>query len=376
MKRVYPILVLLCIVAGTLQNARAAIPREPFGTTRNGEVVELYTLRNANGLTAKVMTYGAVIYSFEAPDKQGRLTNLTANRPTLADYEDKSPNFGAPLGRYANRIANARFQLDGKDYNLTRNHGENILHGGTRHFGKRVWQAEPFEKPGTRGLRLTLTSPDGDEGFPGTLKCALVYELNDANEWRMAWEATTDKATHFNVTHHGYWNLAGAYSGDVLDQVLTVNAGHFLAVDEFLIPTGEIRSIAGTPLDFRQPHRIGERMPSIKEAHFRGGYDHCLVLDKHYAGELSLCGKLVDTKSGRYMEVETTEPGVQLFSANFAGGSYTGPGGYVYPKHLGVCLETQHFPDSPNKAHFPSTVLRPGETFRSVTVLRFGVQRD
>jgi aldose 1-epimerase len=355
---------------------RAEVPREAFGTTRNGEAVELYTLKNAGGLTAKVVTYGAIMYSFEAPDRQGRFTNVTANRPTLADYEEKSPGFGAPIGRYANRIAQARFYLDGQEYSITRNHGQHSLHSGPRHFGKRVWKAEPFEKPGTRGLKLRITSPDGDEGFPGTVQCTLTYELNDANEWHMNWEATTDKATHLNVTHHGYWNLAGAYSGDVLGHVLSVNASHALAVDEFLIPTGEIQSVNGTPLDFRKPHRIGERMSQITGKQFLGGYDHCLVLDKRFPGELSVCGKLLDPASGRSMEVLTTEPGVQVFSANFAAGSYTGPGGYVYPKHPGVCLETQHFPDSPNKPHFPSTVLRPGETFRSTTVLRFGVQRD
>jgi aldose 1-epimerase len=370
------LLVVMTVAAGMVERAWAAVTRLPFGTTRSGEVVELFTLTNAPGVSARVMTYGAVMYSFETPDRHGRFTNLTANRPTLADYEEKSPNFGAPVGRYANRIGNARFALDGKQYTLTPNSGAHQLHGGARHFGKRVWKAEPFEKPGSRGLRMSLISPDGEEGFPGTIHCTLAYELTDDNEWRMTWEATSDKPTHFNVTHHGYWNLAGACSGDVLDHVLTVNAGHFLPVDESLIPTGEIRSLAGTPLDFREPHRIGERMPAITEPHFRAGYDHCLVLKKGYPGELSDCARLVDAKSGRYMEVLTTEPGVQLFTANFASGAFTGPAGYVYPRHLGVCLETQHFPDSPNQPHFPSTVLRPGETFRSVTVLKFGVRGD
>lgn len=364
-----------CLNAAQESRAQPAISKTAFGTTKAGEPVELYTLKNSHGLTAKVMTYGAILYSFEAPDAAGRFTNVTLNRETLADYEKKSACFGALLGRYANRIAGARFPLDGREVTVSRNAGPNHIHGGARGFDKRVWKPEPMQRPSSVALQLTYTSQDGEEGYPGTLVCTVLYELNDNDEWRMEYTAKTDKATPVNLSNHAYWNLAGAQSGDVLEQTLTVNADQYLVVDGELIPTGEMASVEGSPLDFRAPHKIGERMGKIIGKQFGGGYDHCLVVKHTSPGALDRCARLVDAKSGRMMEVFTTQTGVQLYSANFPAGSFEGVNGYSYPAHPGFCLETQHFPDSPNHPGFPTTILRPGETYHEVTVHKFTAAR-
>lgn len=355
--------------------AQAGVEKTPFGATRDGQAVELYTIKNANGLTAKVITYGAIIYSLEVPDKNGVFTNVTANRPTVIDYEKRSACFGAVVGRFANRIAGASFKLEGKEVQVTRNAGKNHIHGGARGFDKVVWQGEPVKGDGFAGVVLTYLSKDGEEGYPGNLRCQLRYELNDQNEWKMDYTATTDKPTVINLSNHAYWNLAGAYSGNVLRHELTLNADKYLLVDEALIPTGEYASVTGTPLDFRQPHTVGSRIGDIKERQFNGGYDHCLVVNHKKDADLTLTAKLKDPLSGRTMQVFTTQPGVQIYSANFGDGAFEGPNGYAYPRHLGLCLETQHFPDSPNKPNFPSTVLRPGDTFRSTTIHKFGVEQ-
>jgi len=347
----------------------------PFGATQDGHAVELYTLSNNHGLSVKVMTYGAIIYSLEAPDRAGRLANVTANRESLADYEKKSACFGSLIGRYANRIAHARFTLDGHEVRLPRNDGPNHIHGGVRGFDKRVWKAQPLRGPDFVALELTYRSPDGEEGYPGTLDCTVLYELNLRKEWKMDYTARTDKPTVVNLCNHAYWNLAGAQSGTVLDQVLTLNADRSLLVDDALIPTGETAPVQGTPLDFRTPHAVGERIGQIQGKQFNGGYDHCLVLNHKEPGDLTFCAKLADPKSGRTMEVFTTEPGVQIYSANFPSGAIEGPHGYPYPEHAGLCLETQHYPDSPHHPRFPSTVLRPGQTYHSTTILKFGVEK-
>ena len=357
------------------QDPKMSIEKSDFGKTHDGEAVELYTLRNANGLTAKVLTYGAIIYSLDVPDRAGHFTNVTANCVSVADYETKSPCFGALIGRYANRIAGAQFILEGRRISLPSNAGPNHIHGGVRGFHKRVWKAEPIRGQDFVGLKLIYVSKDGEEGYPGRLVCTVAYELNNRNEWKMDYSAKTDKTTVVNLTNHSYWNLAGSESGTVLDQVLTVDADKYLLADDALIPTGEIVPVQGTPVDFRKPHRVGERMPEIKEKQFGGGYDHCMVITHKEPGHLDFCAKLKDPASGRTMEVFTTQPGVQIFSANFQPGSLAGPGGYAYPRHLGLCLETQHFPDSPNKPQFPSTVLNPGETYHEVTVHKFGVEK-
>ena len=347
--------------------------RTSFGTTKGGEAVEIYTLENGRGLRARVMTYGAIIVSLEVPDRDGHPANVTLNRETLADYEEKTYGFGSLIGRYANRIAKGKFSLDGKEYTLALNGGENHIHGGVKGFDKRVWKAEPFQGADIAGVKLTYVSADGEEGYPGTLHCTVAYSLNRQNEWKMDYTATTDKPTVVNLCNHAYWNLAGAQSGTALDHLLTVNADQYLPADATLIPTGEIASVAGTPLDFRSPHVIGERIGQIRERQFRGGYDHCLVVKRSKPGELVSCARLVDPRSGRTMEVLTTAPGVQIYSANFPDGAITGPKGYAYPSHAGFCLETQAFPDSPNKPQFPSAVLRPGGTYRATTIHRFTI---
>ena len=367
---------LLCLSISCAMAAPPAktltIGKQPFGTTQDGQPVELYTLQNANGVEAKIMTYGAIIYSLEVPDKQGRFTNVTINRETVTDYEKKSACFGALLGRYANRIGGAKFTIDGREYTLPRNNGRNHIHGG-RGFDKRVWQAEPLQGQDFVAVKLGYLSKDGEEGYPGNLQCTVQYSLNNSNEWKMEYTATTDGATVVNLSNHAYWNLAGAESGNVLAQLLTINADKYLAVDEGLIPTGDMASVASTPLDFVRPRAIGERIGTITERQFLGGYDHCFVINHKTPGDLCFCARLQDPKSGRVMEVLTTEPGVQVYSANFPNGAFEGPNGYSYPRNCGVALETQHFPDSPNKPGFPSTVLRPGQTYRSLTVHRFSV---
>ena len=345
--------------------------KAPFGVTKAGEAVEIYTIDNGNGMRARVMTYGAIICSLEAPDRAGNLANVTLNRETLADYEDKSFCFGSLIGRYANRIAKGRFTLDGREYSLPLNGGENHIHGGLRGFDKRVWKTTAFQDGNAAGVKLTYSSKDGEEGYPGNLECTVTYTLLRQNEWKMEYTATTDKPTVVNICNHAYWNLAGAQSGTILHHELTVNADQYLPADATLIPTGEFASVAGTPLDFRTPHTIGERIGQIRESQYRGGYDHCLVVKRTKPDELVFCARLEDPKSGRLMEVSTTAPGVQLYSANFPDGAVTGPHGYPYPSHAGFCLETQNFPDSPNKPGFPSPILRPGQTYRSTTILRF-----
>jgi len=365
----------LLLVSCNSMAVSSNIESASFGRTKGGQEVSIYTLQNENGVRAKVITYGAIIYSLEIPDKTGKLANVTANRETLADYEAKSACFGAVVGRFANRIANARFSIDGKEFPITRNAGKHHIHGGNKGFDKVVWTARAVRGPDYVAVHLEYTSVDGEEGYPGNLKCSILYELNNKNEWKMQYSATSDKATPINLSNHAYWNLAGAYSGSVLQHELMVNSEQYLLADEALIPTGEFASVEGTPVDFRQPRKIGERMGKITEKQFGGGYDHCMVIKKAAPGELVLAAKLKDPESGRTMEVWTTEPGVQIFSANFGPGVFEGPAGYVYPRHLGLCLETQHFPDSPNKANFPSTILRPGQTFSSTTIHKFGLER-
>lgn len=375
---------IVCLIAlwsfmPTLSPLRASehpgfsIEKTAFGHTHDGQAVDLYTLKNPKGTTVKVITYGAIIYSVEVPDRQGRVTNITANCASVADYEQRSPCFGALLGRYANRIAGGRFTLDGHEYSLPLNGGPNHIHGGPKGFDKQVWNAEPVQVADLVGLKLSYTSKDGENGYPGTVKCTVLYELNSRNEWKMDYTATTDKPTPINLSNHAYWNLAGAYSGPVLDQVLTVNADKYLRADATLIPTGEQVPVEETPLDFRAPHKIGQRIGEIKEKQFNGGYDHCLVVNHKSPGDLALAAKLEDPGSGRTMEVFTTEPGVQIFSANFGPGAFFGPHGYDYPRNLGLCLECQHYPDSPNKPTFPSTILRPGQIYHATTIHKFGI---
>lgn len=365
-------LILGLALAGQLHAAVPGVESRPFGKTRAGEDVQMHILRNRHGLTAKLITFGAIIYALEVPTQNGAPINLTANCESVQDYEQRSPGFGAIIGRYANRIAGARFAIDDKEIEVTRNAGKHHIHGGHRGFAKVVWQTTRIDQePNRVAVQFTYISKDGEEGFPGEVKCRVTYALNDQNELRMEYEAVSTKPTHLNVCNHAYWNLAGAYSGDILQHQLTVNADDYLLVDADLIPTGGFAEVEHTPLDFRQPHRIGERIGLIKGKQFGGGYDHCLVIKRAGPNDLAFCARLSDPSSGRSMEVWTTEPGVQLYSANFGSGSFVGPNGYSYPRHLGFCLETQHYPDSPNRPEFPSTLLRPGQVFRSTTVHKF-----
>lgn len=343
-----------------------AVTKQLFGTTRDGKTVDLYILTHPAGMTAKVMTLGATLIGVEVPDREGKFANVTLHLPSFADYASGHPCFGSICGRYANRIAQGRFTLDGATYTLATNNGRNHLHGGKVGFDKVVWSAEPRDQGGSPGVTLTYGSRDGEEGYPGNLTVTVTYTLTADNELRIQYAATTDKPTVVNLTNHAYWNLSG--SGDILGHELTIHADRYLPVDDGQIPLGELRPVEGSPMDFRKPMPVGSRIAQVP-----GGYDHCYVLNKAADGELSLAARLFDPKSGRVMEVLTTEPGVQLYTAN--GLNLSKPSGIHYGKHAGLCLECQHFPDSPNQAHFPSTVLRPGQTYRQLTVHKFSVAK-
>ncbi len=350
------------------------VKKEAFGTTPDGKAVDLYTLTNPHGIEVRIMTYGGIIVSLKTPDKNGNSADITLGFDSLAAYVAKNPFFGALVGRYGNRIGKARFTLDGKEYKLAVNNGPNALHGGLKGFDKVVWQAEPFEKGSERGLILKYTSVDGEEGYPGTLHVVVTYTLDDKNEFSIHYHATTDKATPVNLTNHTYFNLAGEGSGNILGEELTLNADHFTPVDSTLIPTGTIASVHGTPFDFTKPFAIGARINDTNDQQisFGGGYDHNFVINRKAPG-LALVGRVYDATSGRVLEVDTTEPGVQLYTGNFLDGVH-GKNGHVYNKRDAFCLETQHFPDSPNQANFPSTIVRPGQAYNSTTIWRFSTR--
>jgi len=339
----------------------------PYGKMPDGTAVSLYTLTNGKGMRVKLTNYGAITVSVEVPDKAGKLTDVTVGYDTLEGWLKSTSYFGATVGRYANRIAKGKFTLDGQTYTLATNNGENALHGGIKGFDKVVWNAEPVKTADSAGVKFTYLSKDGEEGYPGNLNVTVVYTLNDKNEFKAEFSATTDKATVVNLAHHTYWNLGGPAAGDILGHLMMINADKYTPVDAGLIPTGELKAVAGTPMDFTAPHAIGERIAQVE-----GGYDHNYVLR---AGDpIHLAAKVVDPKSGRIMEIFTDQPGVQFYSGNFLDGTVTGKGGVVYKKHYGFCLETQHFPDSPNKPDFPSVVLKPGETYKHIMIHKFSNQ--
>jgi aldose 1-epimerase len=317
------------------------------------------------------MTYGAIVVSLETPDRDGKFEDVTLGYDNLDGYIKENPYFGAIAGRYANRIAKGKFVLDGQEYNLAKNDGENSLHGGVKGFDKVVWSAEPFKNKESVGLKLSYTSKDGEEGYPGTLKCTVVYSLTEKNEFRIDYEAVTDKATPVNLTHHSYYNLTGNCKRDILDHKLMLNADYITPVDATLIPTGKLEAVKNTPMDFTTASAIGSRIDSdYGQLKFGRGYDHNWVLNRNGNG-LSLAASLFDPQSGRAMDIYTTEPGIQFYSGNFLDGHIVGKGGKEYKLHYGLCLETQHFPDSPNKPQFPSTILQPGSKYVHTTVHKF-----
>ncbi|MBW8000672.1 MAG: galactose mutarotase [Planctomycetes bacterium] len=345
------------------------ISKEVFGKTADGISVDLYTLTNANGVKTRITNYGGIVVSLEVADREGKIDDVVLGYNSLAEYIKDSPYFGAVVGRCGNRIAKGRFTLDGVEYKLAVNNGENHLHGGLKGFDKVVWEAEEVETPEGVGLKLSYLSKDGEEGYPGNLRCVVTYTLTNDNELKINYEAETDKATPINLTHHSYFNLAGEGNGDILGHELMLNADSYTPVDEGLIPTGEIKSVKDSPIDFTEPAAIGSRISQVE-----GGYDHNYVLNRDNEDLLSLAARVYEQGSGRVMEVYTTEPGVQFYSGNFLDGSLAGKSGEAYGKHYGFCLETQHFPDSPNKANFPSVILNPGEKYSHITVYKFATR--
>ncbi len=345
--------------------AKMKTKKELFGKLQDGRGIELYTLTNSTGLKVRLMTYGATLVSLEVPDQDGQFADITLGHDSIEGYITSSPYFGSIVGRYGNRIAKGQFTLNGIEYQLATNDGENHLHGGARGFDKVVWKAEPMQSEGTVSVKFSYLSKDGEEGYPGNLSVTVIYTLTDDNELKISYEAETDKPTPVNLTHHSYFILAGQGEGDILGHELMLNADKYTPVDEGLIPTGEMHEVKDTPMYFTTPTAIGSRISEVK-----GGYDHNYVINTS-GKTMALAARLFDPKSGRVMEIHTTEPGIQFYSGNFLDGSITGKGGKVYYKHYGLCLETQHFPDSPNKPNFPSTILKPGEKYESLTIHKF-----
>jgi len=349
------------------------IKKQAFGTVPEGRV-DLYTMTNSRGMEVRAMNYGGIIVSLRVPDKKGVLADVVLGFDTLDAYLNNKPYFGAIIGRYANRIANGKFTLNGAGYRLARNNGMNSLHGGLKGFDKVLWRGEQFENNQGIGVVFTYTSKNGEEGYPGNLKAKVTYTLTDQSELQIEYQATTDEATPVNLTNHSYFNLVSEGNGDILKHNLILNADRFTPVDSTLIPAGELRSVAGTPFDFTKPTAIGARIDTNNEqlaiAH---GYDHNFVLSRKGSG-LELAGRVHEQQTGRALEVYTTEPGVQFYTGNFLDGTITGKHGHAYNKHAGLCLETQHFPDSPNHPTFPWTILKPEQTYHSRTVYKFSAE--
>ncbi|HQE92616.1 MAG TPA: aldose epimerase family protein [Anaerolineae bacterium] len=347
------------------------IKKQSFGTLAAGTEVALYTLVNAHGMTATITPYGGIIVALTAPDREGNFADVVLGFDTLQEYVEHSPFFGCLIGRFGNRIANGKFTLKGVEYRLAQNDGRNHLHGGRQGFDKKVWTSQALEMPAGPALKLTYISPDGEEGYPGTLSVTVVYTLSDENALAIDYTATTDKATVVNLTNHSYFNLSAGAAKTILDHEMMINAETFTPVDGTLIPTGEIRPVAGTPLDFRTAMPIGARINADDaQIKFGGGYDHNWIIDGE-PGTLRLAARVYEPTSGRVMEVHTTEPALQLYTGNSMPPSLKGKGGRTYVRRGGLCLETQHYPDSPNKPEFPSTVLEPGQVYQTTTIYKF-----
>ena len=349
------------------------IMQESFGRTSDGDVM-LYTLTNSNGLEMKVMNYGCVVHSLKVPDKKGVLEDVVLGFDSIDQYIKESPFFGAVVGRYGNRIAKGTFSLDGVTYKLAVNNGPNHLHGGVKALDKVLWSAEENKSDEGPSLKLTYISKDGEEGYPGTLTITVIYTLTNANEFKVKYKATTDKKTVINLSQHSYFNLSGNTKRNILDHEIMLNADRFVAIDETSIPTGELKSVAGTPFDFRKSARVGARINEDNDQLKNGqGYDHTFVFNEDVNKKNAVAASVYDSVSGRYMEVFTEEPGVQFYSGNFLTG-YKGKHNAIYNKRFGLCLETQHFPDSPNQPTFPPVVLEPGKVYETATTYKFATK--
>jgi len=350
--------------------------KKPFGKTPDGQPVDLYVLTNKNGVEAAITNYGGAVVSLKVPDRNGKFGDVVLGYDSLDGYVNDKSYFGAIVGRYGNRIGHAQFSLDGKTYTLAKNNGENSLHGGIKGFNKAAWAAKELPVKNGQSLELTYLSKDGEEGFPGNLHVRVVYTLTDSNELKIEYSATTDKKTVVNLTNHTYFNLAGPGSGDILGHQLVIEANKFTPVDASLIPTGELRDVPGTPLDFGKATAIGARIDQDDEQLKLGhGYDHNFVLRRAAGAPISLAARVVEPNTGRVLEVWTTEPGVQFYTGNFLDGTARGKGGLTYARRSAFCLETQHFPDSPNQPKFPSVVLNPGEKYSTTTTYRFTTEK-
>jgi aldose 1-epimerase len=364
---------LMCtaLLGGQTAPSKAGVQSQPFGSV-DGRAITLYTLTNSHGMEVRAMNYGGIIVSIRVPDRNGQFADVVLGHESVEGYRPNPPYFGAIVGRYANRIANGTFKLDGETYSLPKNDGPNTLHGGTTGFDKVVWDAEPLK--GRSGVAFSYFSQNGQDGFPGNLRVKVTYTLTNANALEIDYEATTDKATPINLSNHSYFNLKGEGNGDILDHEIMINADRFTPVDKNLIPTGELRPVKGTPFDFTQPTKIGARIDDNYDQLVLGhGYDHNFVINRN-GGGLVLAARVYEPTTGRTLEVSTTQPGVQFYTGNFLDGTITGKQGHVYKRRYGFCLETQHFPDSPNHPSFPNTILRPGETFREKTVFKFSAK--
>lgn len=352
-----------------IMNAATTVKKSDYGKMPDGSVVSMYTLTNAKGMEAKIITYGGILVSLKTPDRKGTMADVTLGHDSLADYRaDASTYFGALIGRYANRIGHAEFKLDGKTYKVPKNNGENGLHGGTEGFNRRNWTAREV----AGGVELTYLSKDGEEGYPGNLKAAVTYTLTDDDRLRIHYTATTDKNTVVNLTNHTYWNLKG--DGDILNHLLTINADKYTPVDAGLIPTGELKPVAGTPFDFRKPTAVGARInQSDAQLKLGKGYDHNWVINGGGSG-LTMAARVEEPTTGRVMEVYTDQPGIQFYTGNFLDGTVKGKSGNVAKLHAALCLETQHFPDSPNKPAFASAELKPGGKYDTTTEFRFSAK--
>ncbi len=345
-----------------------SVKQAPFGNTVRGATIEKFSFSNSHGMSVEVMTYGATLISVRVPDRDGKIEDVNLRLDTCDDYLKGHPLFGSIVGRYANRISTGSFKLGDHIFELTKNMGhEHHIHGGKTGFQKLIWEGRQIREKNEVGVRLTHTSSDGDEGYPGNLHVEVIYTLNEANELKIKYKASTDQPTHLNLTNHAYWNLAGIRSGEVLDHIVTIDAKRYLLSDKKRLPTGKLAKVKETPFDFLGPHLLGERFDQLKN-----GYDHCFVLEKSDHKEVSFAAKVIDLKSGRSMEVYTTEPGIQLYTANGLSSRYTYQG-HPYGKYHAFCLEAQHYPDSPNIENFPSTLLLPAQTYEQTTVHRFGV---